>query len=431
MDIKSIYPRKLRKLWAELTKHEGYLIPETIEDFKELGFFEFFKHNNYHVYAKPETLKIWYDFGEAVKAFIGGDLYSTTTINKASKEQLTAYLTGQDVNNFESQMSKIISTILAECKKRRYIQSISGLEVNSSFDIQVGNWRLTSFSEDNINDIIKSMSCEDSWKTIVTEHLTKEFLGKCCLIVEAIGDHEQARIAADQVMRFIVNTLRYAICVRFAESGLAHRLRIELSANSSKYSTNYFCYEAETGTALINRGSSSFRQSYELSREEVDALIVDWHFNELWSLYYKFDLTDVELAIIEAITWIGEAQSDSDSHISFIKYWTALEALVTGYECGKETDRLKISIPILLNQLKCDVPSKNKVDKMYARRSNMLHGRNKPIVSSSELNQVCQWAYRAVTVYLDLRGKGYTTRRQIYEQTKRIDDIKKHKQLET
>ncbi len=162
------------------------------------------------------------------------------------------------------------------------------------------------------------------------------------------------------------------------------------------------------------------RRVYELSKEAFDILKASAFLEDLWELADQKIRNDVELGILDSLTWLGDAQQETQAHIAFLKYWSALEALITGYGSGRETARLLNAIPILLAMSGTDIPSRNRVDTLYAQRSTILHGRGRPVIEPDLVDEISTWSYRSLLAYLSLRRRGYGTREQIYDQAERL-----------
>jgi hypothetical protein len=160
---------------------------------------------------------------------------------------------------------------------------------------------------------------------------------------------------------------------------------------------------------------------FKITKANLETYRHNLKLEDMWGLYDQRQKTELEMAIMDAVKWIGEAQNENDNHIAFIKYWTSLEALLTGYQKDQITDRLSISLPPILAQVAGEKPpSKSRVQKMYSLRSDMLHGRGLIDISYRDLCTVSKWASTCLLVCLDLRSRGYNSRTAIFAQSARI-----------
>ncbi|HLG30783.1 MAG TPA: hypothetical protein VI387_11280, partial [Candidatus Brocadiales bacterium] len=143
----------------------------------------------------------------------------------------------------------------------------------------------------------------------------------------------------------------------------------------------------------------------------------------------KENKTELEEAILTSIFWIGEAQNDYIYESAFIKYWTALETLITLRNEGITKDLAK-SIPILLafggykviEIGEIEEVSKSVV-KLYDKRSDIIHRGIYGDVSPVELTEVCKYAVWCVLTCLGLRSSNYETLEQIKNETDRLYNL--------
>ena len=123
---------------------------------------------------------------------------------------------------------------------------------------------------------------------------------------------------------------------------------------------------------------------------------------------------------------MGDAHQEDDINSSYVKYWIAIEALLTGHKKSNDlTTRIKNTIPIILSQFTQKLPTKTEVDKAYELRGKVVHCGSQDIIKLTELNKICSWATQCLSVCIHLLDKGYTSRDQIEIQ---IDLINKGKQ---
>lgn len=414
---------RLRQIWSKLSDGESYLIPESVDDIKALGFFPFFQINRNLIYAKDTTKEALYDFVEELHPFCGRNICSSSTLLDATKDQIKEYFSSEERKPFEWHLARIVSSVRSQDKRRFFIKGLNGLELVDLTEVQVGSWRLVDFTEAEAKSLLDKISGDQSWKEHISQLFTGEFIRRRCLLIAARGDCDQARVNADRIARFVINTFRYGICIHIAHTARVHEYGIDSAHRPPTWGLNYFQYELESGEANLGKGSQH-RLSYKLTAANLQIMKEEWHFEELWSLIEKETLTDVEASIVEAVNWLGDAQQDESNHIAFLKYWIALEALITGYEKNKVTTRLQTAIPILLSSGPKNVPTPAEVERMYDLRSGIIHGGKTPSVRRSDVNKLCTWAYGCIAVYINFRKLGYTTREQIYKQAQRIYSLK-------
>ena len=135
-------------------------------------------------------------------------------------------------------------------------------------------------------------------------------------------------------------------------------------------------------------------------------------------------MTDLEASVLSSISWLGDAQQEIDMNMAYVKYWIAIEALITGHEKGTKDAslnvRLKNAIPLMLSQFTKDIPTKTAVDKAYELRGKVVHSGNIEDVTLKDLNKVCKWATGCISVCLNLINLNYKSRQQVEEQLKKF-----------
>ena len=404
----------LGKLWSILTDGDSYLVPETVQDHLVLGPFASFTIGQTRVYAKPETRRVMADFVSRIEPLADADCCSRSTIGEVTVAQIVNHFSSQAKRQFKLHLEQIVQGCRGRVAQRVLVRRVRGLELEGLSEIHFGSWRLVTFDDNQAVAVLSEISGDERWKKDLLSLFRREFKGHACFIIRAIGDPERVTAKADRIARFVANTLRYGICIELAPENQAHKVGIQVSPSDSSSSFFYLQYRSDTGEASFS-SDNVFRVPYPLTPERLKALQEDWCFDRLWSLIDKPQLSDIEAAVFQAVTWLGEAHQDSDRSLASIKYWTALEAMITGYQGGNETERLKTALPVLLSAPEAEPPSKNRVDKLYQRRSDLVHGRTTVPASADEVNTLCDWTTRCISLYLDLANAGYEKREDIYE----------------
>jgi hypothetical protein len=411
---------KLRHSWKKLTQHQHYLVPETIEDFKTLGPVPYFEIGNRWVFAKDFVKKTVRDVSELLREEMGRDRFAINTIASVVRDELETHFSGKEPHLFEWHVKRILNAVRSHDHRREYVRVVAGLKLKDLDQVACGSWRIWQFSEEHVKEFSgREMGAED-WHQHVEDILKTTYVGKTCISVNCRGDAEQSRLNAGRVANYVTNCLRLFICVHAAEGHFQHEIGIGLEVpNPDK--TIAVSFDFDRQVHAIQMGYDSYRQGYNLNARNLQIIRETLHADRLWSLIEKEDLTDLEDSLVTAVTWFGDAQQEPDSHAAYIKYWTALEALVTGHEKERLVSRLKATIPVLISQSsKAAVPSKSRVENAYDLRSKILHRGSRANLRSSDLDQVCNWAWQCILVVLDLTTRGYKTRQQVEEQASKI-----------
>src|SRR5438309_4459050 len=275
---------KLRQIWSKLSDGENYLIPESIEEIKVLGPFPFFQIKQTPIYAKDvdSTQRAFYDFAGELRSFMGENRYSSATLIEATRNQIRENFSCEEQKPFEWHLCQVISLAQAQNKLRLFVMALDGLDLIDFHEIQAGSWRLVDFTKDEAKMHLDKISGDHQWKEHISQLFANEFIGRKCILVAAQGDREQARLNADRTARFVINTLRYAICIHLAHVSRAHECGIDSPSGTDSWSFKYFQYELDSGEAWLGRGARQ-RQNYKLNAANRRKLKAEWDFDAVWS----------------------------------------------------------------------------------------------------------------------------------------------------
>lgn len=414
--------QEFNKNWKKLTSDSGYLVPETIDDFKSLGPFPYFRIENIWVYPKEHTSGTIRHFVIFFHGIVGEKLFTRETVYEAIRDEIKLYFKSQEKHSKEWHLEHLIDSIFSKNKKRLFIRSIRGITLENFEGIRRKVWQLILFKEDEIEKFNAYESVDENWKSHVKEHLTKNYKDKVCLVVECEGDFKTARKKAKKIMAFVVNTLRYFICIHIANTGRVHDVGIKLDTPNINNRMNAFSFDLESKSSTMFGYGEKFRHVYPLSQEHFSTIKKEWGAEILWDMNEKEDLNDLESSIISSIAWLGDAHQEEDINSSYVKYWIAIEALLTGHKKSKDlATRIKNTIPVILSQFAQELPTKTAVDKAYELRSKVVHCGSQGIIQLTDLNKICSWATQCLSVCIHLLNRGYTSRDQIEIQINRIN----------
>jgi hypothetical protein len=424
LEISPKFKQEFNKNWKKITAASGYQVPQTIADFKSLGPFPYFQNDNIWVYPKDHTRENILHFTSVIQKFVGNDFFSRSTVYESIRDEIKLYFTNQGKQRNEWHLSHLVDTILSKIKKRLFVRSVSGLKLEGLEEVKSGTWRLIPFTEGEINNFIGKKTGDKNWKSHLKDYLIKNFKDKICLLIEAEGDLETARSKANNIAAFVINTLRYFICIHISHIGRAHDVGINLDTPGEVWRLNAFSFDLKDRSTTIFGYGARFRQEYSLYKEHFDIIRSQWHAEKLWSLIEKKDLNDLESSIVSSVTWLGDAHQENDINSAYIKYWIALEALITGHRNKDINTRIKNAIPIMISQINEKVPTKTEVGKAYDLRCKVVHCGTKDMVSIHDLNRVCLWVTQCLSLCMHLYDVGYTSRNQIEIQVNRINKAK-------
>jgi len=410
---------RFENYWNKFIDAENYVITKSIEDIKKLGIVPYFQINNVWVYTKDELIIKIRECVDLILSELGYNYFSRQTVWEAIRNEIKFHINDQKTSN--EHLEHILEVVKSHNQKRLFIRVVSGLFFEGVIEIKLGSWRLTLFGDNDIQNILDKETGDEEWKHIIEKHLSDNFKGKLCLFVEAQGDEEKAKYKADKTAKYIINTLRYFICLHLTNNGFPHEAGIFMDQPEINRLFPFFSFNLEKGSSTIHRLGYNSRQEYVLTEENLKVIRTNWNAEKVWLFIERDDLTDLEASIVSAISWLGDAHQERDTNIAYIKYWVAIEALITGYEKGDRLNfRLKNAIPLMLSQIIKDIPTKTEVDSAYALRSKVIHSGYNDIVALKDLNKVCKWATGCIAVCMSLCNLNYESRQQVEDQLKEV-----------
>lgn len=419
---------KLGRLWNKVLDPKGYLVAESMDEYKQLsdrhGIFPFIMESRIHAFATDETKHAFQELVSNIRFHAGKEIFSWKAVHEAIKNRLIRALVYGEHAKAGQMIKEVAASLQETVHPHKLLLPITGIELMHCV-IENQNWKIKHCNEDEINKFSSNLSEDSNWKDHVNKILSDEYNNRAFFEINLIGEIEQAADNAFFQLKYILNTLRYAALMHAENHYNARTVRIEINASSSSRKGRMLNLREDTGSVGFRSVPGESARPFKITKENLDAYCQNFRLHDLWNLYVQEEKSDLEAAIIDAVTWIGEAQNDNYAHIAFIKYWTSLEALVTGYQKNEITDRLKTALPILLSQIiGKNPPSKNAVCKMYSLRSDMLHGRGLTDINYSDLCTVSSWASDCLFVCLELRSRGYNTRASVFEQSDRMSKRK-------
>lgn len=136
--------------------------------------------------------------------------------------------------------------------------------------------------------------------------------------------------------------------------------------------------------------------------------------------------TGIDAAIRNALYWIGEAQHDGDATAAFVKFWIAMEALITGrrQDIG---ERLGRTVAVLLAFAGYEfigpakvAATRRDVKRLYDKRCDIVHRGMIDRVGPDDLRAACEYAARSLLCTLALRADGFRDRRVLQAEIDRV-----------
>ena len=455
------YFRRLIYLWPLLINPNNYVIPKTVEEFKQLGgiFPAKITINSTDYYFTNKLKRALREFIDVLYNL--NDIQATVSFefaHKTTKSFIEMSISDQLINSRkprpEKEVKKIIKTLSLRRTVFQFYRVIDGIELKDMQSISFGDVDLLNFSKKNmlaINKYREHNNINGFYDSYAGPFIRKNILNKICIKAIGKGDEIKAAEMAMKKIRGIISMLRFIVAILAYDRVHENRVKINLHGES---------YNIGDSSFRINNHDQIISLNYEASRKALQKLPLDLEMIADLKKYYFFDdwlyilskqgKTELEEAILTAIYWIGEGQDDFSYESAFIKYWTALEALFSISDEGKKS----MQCPNCRNHIETSIPDDgitkslasgvailtafggyrfvetgdvkkiiSIITRLYRKRSKIIHRGSFGHVTSIELSEICKYSVWCVLTCFGLRSQGYETLKQIKEKTKRLHSL--------
>jgi len=425
---------KLKRLWNVLEDPASYRIPRSPEEFQSLFTKSFFQLGHRFVYltdAAAEALRL---FADGLLQHAGRGRFSYSFIWKIARDHIKGLLEDPDraSGTFEVHLAAMVNEINAGYRSWTYIRRIEGIKMDGFREIAAGSWRIFAPADDDVDRIVARVpTSSGKWPQQARDFLEMRFRGKLCFTALVEGDQQHAQERAVRLGQFVVDTFRFAIALGCALQNNPRRYKadgaqVALAGSPQDGWHDALVQDAESGEVTISGGSDESRQPLVIREPDLERFRKDMHLDLLWTLGERSDRSELESVVVEAVRWIGDAQAEPRIGSALIKYWTALEVLLTGFAEQDIARRLREHVPIIVAQFTgIASPSRNQVRRLYDHRSDVIHGRLPRETARTDLHTVASWAAVCTCFYLELSTRGYETREHVEEQCARLAQERK------
>jgi hypothetical protein len=174
----------------------------------------------------------------------------------------------------------------------------------------------------------------------------------------------------------------------------------------------------------------STHQDYLIDQEVIEGFKQHCFWDDMVSILTQDQKNEIEEAISNAVYWIGEAQNEWIPQIAFVKFWTAIEALTYNQPNNKKvTDAILTNATTLLifggyHYFPLDQywDLRKNIDRLYDKRSQIIHRGILEEISWSDLNEICSYSTKMASEFLGLKSIGYTKFDQAKTQAIRLHE---------
>jgi hypothetical protein len=172
-----------------------------------------------------------------------------------------------------------------------------------------------------------------------------------------------------------------------------------------------------------------FEQDLPLDSETVAHLTRHCFLKDLAALPAQANRTELQDAILRSVYWFADAHKDSNPTMQFVKLWSCAECFFA-IDKVDVTDVIAKGFTTILTfagykivEL-ADYPSfKRRVEKLYDLRSKAIHRGFFGHVGMKDLDDFSRWIGWIIISMFALSKRGYSTLRQVQEQTLRLDRV--------
>lgn len=351
-----------------------------------------------------------------IHSALDSTLVSWSTVANALRDQLDGVLVDVEKFDLDAALDGVLRHAGDEVVPRTVFIPILGLALPTGRSMTGAGWRLVTFSDEDAKQVNSATRAESPFAKHLADEVASHFLGRPCLIVDAVCDGPTAEKRAQETMRRLVAVLRFLACAH--ADGARHPRRPRVYAGPVRH------HSAARMITLGGAGGPSRRRGpygpsdepYAPSAEHLDSLESIGAGAQLYELVGRDPKTDLERALLQAVLWIGDAEDEDNEAAAFQKYWTAVEALVSSHASQHKSLRLSTVIPIILacgdvRWISCTeiVATGKAVKKSYALRGVVVHQGDYARLRVDSVREVCRWAHRVATGYAHLAARGYTT----------------------
>lgn len=218
--------------------------------------------------------------------------------------------------------------------------------------------------------------------------------------------------------RKIISALAITFCVGNDKGAASLNIGVQRVESRS-----WFGYGAVAKALRVTRtagGTTSVRCNQDYLNDLRDN--TEW-FVPLVDMLFNEEPTEIESAIQRATHWFYDAQSDPDTDMRFLKFWSCIECF---FSLDKErvTGQIRdgLSAMLIFGGCRLAVPEewkgvRKEIDRLYDLRCEAVHEARHGHIKHDDIVKVSSWAGNVILSIAGLVQQGYTTREQVKQQT--------------
>lgn len=315
----------------------------------------------------------------------------------------------------------VVGSLLAQVRSYEFLIQVEGIDLKDQKVLTLGSVRIQRSDQALLQDV-KFEGNLDS------ESIYSQFKDSLWLIGSVKGSVD---VASEQFEHRAVLTVGIlAVCGALLYKGAIWRSRVRAVTSPLEHRKTVFSLRWEVGGSNPSLSQKwGAEQDLPLSSESVAYLTEVCFLKQLSALPDRRDRSELEDAIVRAIYWFAESYRDRNPIMQFVKLWACAE-------CFFAIDRKEIAelnakgISAVLTFAGFNIVGpgeypafKRRVKKLYGLRSKAVHRAEFGHVEIADLDELSHWVAWVIISMVALAGLGYTTLRQVHEQTSRLDRL--------
>jgi hypothetical protein len=314
----------------------------------------------------------------------------------------------------------VLRALRAKVKIHEFLIAIEGIDIGDQEAIDLGSMRICKADRRLLEGVELGGTLSPDW-------VYGLFQDKLWLTGKSEGSPAVALQKFEHRAALTVGLL--AVCGALLYKGAIWRSHVRLaSASSSRAAWSILCWELGGAEPhLIN--SSEGTQSLPLSAESISYLRRVCFLDRIMALLQEEQRTEVQDAIVRALYWFGDAHSDLNPVMRFIKLWTCVECFFA-IEETEITEANARGIATLLTfagfgivEPKDYLKFKRRLKSLYKLRSRAIHRAEFNLVENADLEAFSHWVAWMIVSMVALAERGYGTLAAVKDQALRLDRI--------
>lgn len=317
-------------------------------------------------------------------------------------------------------VSLVWAELLTKIKSRTFVAPLLGVKLVNREEVRLGSLVV-------VNAVDALLSREGlSEPSINPAWLWKSLREYPCLVGTYRGTFEASKRRFTEQAHLLSGFLAVIAGYMFDRGATSFDIRVLIGTSEASGTSGYLHWcDADSSFGWGGNGGGS--QQLEIDDQRATDLTEPGFINYGMWLLQNPARTDVEDAISRAVYWYGDAHRDSVSVMQFVKYWSCIECFFSLGE-GDITESLAVGLATVLTfghlQLfeRADY-KKNKaaVKKLYAKRSQAVHGAVHVHVNHRDLVQISQWAAFVIANMISFANADLPSRQTLLDRLRLID----------